>query len=125
MIDNGTGGELRGALMVPKGIQFVQLDNKYKFYTKVQVLAALKDIPLEKYVPESHDCDNFAQDAECHIAHELPGCPFGFARGKSKTGSAHAVNVFWASENGKVKRYYYDATGYRMLDEFDVSFIMA
>jgi hypothetical protein len=124
MKDNGIGGELKGALVVPKGIQFVQLDNKYTFYPLEKVMAAIKDIPREKYVPESHDCDNFAQDAEAHVVHELPGCPFGFAKGKSATGGPHAVNVFWASKDGRVQRYYYDATGYRMLTEFDVSFIM-
>lgn len=121
MIDNGVGGKFKGALVIPEGVQVVQLSNTYTYYPIDKVLAAIRDTPIKKYIPESFNYDNYYQDIEYHVTHELSGCPFGFALGKN---GSHAVNVFWASDRDKVKRYYYDATSCELLEEFDVSFIL-
>lgn len=124
MKDNGTGGELKGSLVFPKGVEVIILDEKYSFYSKDEILKVLKAIPPEKYVPDFHDCDNFAQDATQAVLHKLPGCAIGIAIGHSKTGGSHAVNVYWAKIGSKVQRYYYDNTARTELPEFEVEKIV-
>lgn len=124
MIDKGTGGKLVGPLLMPNGVEVTLLDEKYNFYPKADILALLKAIPVEKYVPDFHDCDNFAQDASVAVLHKLPGCAIGIAIGHSKTGGSHAVNVYWAKVGNKVQRYYYDNTARTELIEFNVEKII-
>lgn len=124
MIDKGEGGLIQGPLVFPKGIKVTLLDEKYTFYTKDEILKILKSIPVEKYVPDFHDCDNFAQDAVVHVDHRLPGCAIGLAIGHSQTGGSHAVVVFWGKVGTKVQRYYYDTTARKPLNEFDVEQII-
>jgi hypothetical protein len=131
MIDNGTGGDTVGDLVFPRITRKV-LDNKHTFYTKDQILAVLSAMPKEAYVSDFHDCDDFAQDATFQVHQKLPGAPFGFASGKLPTGASHAVNVFFVKEpitvdgalTTGVKRYYYDATARKLMDLFDVDFMM-
>jgi hypothetical protein len=132
MIDYGVGGTRVGDLDFPTGVTRKVLDSKHTFYTKDQILAVLNAVVKEQYVSETHDCDDFAQDAEFAAHSKLPGVPFGFATGKLANGNAHAVNVFVVKEmipvNGVMqsglKRYYYDATARQLLSSFDVDFIM-
>jgi hypothetical protein len=124
MKDDVSGGSLEGPLVFPKGIKKTVFDNKYVFYTKTEIEMALKDIPIEKYVAEVHDCDDFAKDGVNHVQHKLPGAAIGIAIGHAKDGGPHAVVVFWAKVGNRVQRYYYDTTGRYPLTYFDIDEII-
>ncbi len=124
VLDKGFGGTPVGDLVYPTGVSRKVLDNKHVFYTFEQVNAVLSAITKEAYVAETHDCDDFALDAEKVVKDALPGVPFGFATGKMPSGNFHAVNVLYVQVPGGLQRKYYDATGRKWLTEFDVDFIM-
>ena len=132
MKDYGIDGERVGDLIFPKGILKISLDNRHKFYSLGQLLNTAFAIAKEEYVPEVHDCDDFALDAIVKIRGELPGAPVGIATGRNAAGQPHAVAVFMVKEtipiNGEmqqgIKRYYYDATARKLLTSFDVDYMM-
>lgn len=124
MIDKGFGGTPVGDLVFPTGVTRKVLDNKHLFYSQQQILEALAGITKEAYVAETHDCDNFAIDAVKVIQDKYPGAPFGFATGRTATGTIHAVNVYFIKTAAGLQRFYYDATARKSLTEYDVDFIM-
>jgi hypothetical protein len=131
MYDTGVGGEVVYDLPFPRAERTV-LDTKHTFYSKSKILEVLSKIPVEKYIADIHDCDDFAQDAVYVVKHALAGAPIGFAIGKQPTGEEHAVVVFMVQEtvlsNGAyipgIKRYYYDPISRKMLPGFNVGTVI-
>ena len=132
MIDYGIDGKKVGDLVFPKDIIAISLDNRHNFYSLGQLLSSAFGAAKEEYIPEIHDCDDFAFDIITKVRKELPGAPVGIATGKNSAGQPHAVAVFMVKEtipvNGEmvrsIKRYYYDATNRKLLTSFDVDYMM-
>ena len=65
--------------------------------------AKLNKISEELYVPEEHDCDDFAFEMFVDVRRKFKGCPFGIVLGNGLSGP-HAWNCFY---NVKEKQLYY------------------